>query len=153
RLIEHRSRETPENSIKFSNVSQEEISRWREGRPSPPLRYALSFWSDLAKWMMSLNEVGTVSFEEDAEGFPTRITTEFPLFTARFEVRKKDLLSLIPSLDTVNSQLKVFPAIDEKIEKISFDPHKTVLRLEHAYIKPSEHPQQARLLGDWAYLP
>jgi hypothetical protein len=56
RLLNQAARETEETSLKFSNRSHEEILLWREGRPSPQLRYDLSFWSDIAKWLMLLQE-------------------------------------------------------------------------------------------------
>ncbi|NGX38572.1 MAG: hypothetical protein K1000chlam2_01746, partial [Chlamydiae bacterium] len=37
--------ETEETSLKFSNLPQEELALWREGRPSEHLRYELSSWS------------------------------------------------------------------------------------------------------------
>ncbi len=49
-LIEERVQETEDTSIKFSNLSLEEIENYREGRASPEFRFELSFWSDLAKW-------------------------------------------------------------------------------------------------------
>jgi superfamily II DNA or RNA helicase len=150
-LIESRLRETPENSIKFSNLSQEEIGRWREGRASPPLRYALSFWSDLAKWMMRETDEGRIQFEEDSEGFPTILETDFPSFAARFELKKKDLPKLIPSLEGVKSPLKVFQLAEEEIKKITFDPRTLTFHIEHLRSTPTELGQKALILEGWAY--
>lgn len=153
RLIENRPRETPENSIKFSNLSQEEISRWREGRPSPELRYALSIWSDLAKWMMSHTKEGRVLFTEDEEGFPTRVKLDFPFLTAHFEIRKRDLPKLIPYLDSVNANLKVFPSAEEKITSIRFNPKEPAFYLEHESLDLSEQAQKKLTVDGWVYLP
>jgi hypothetical protein len=58
KLLFQRLEETEETSLKFSNLTESEIILWEEGRPPPQLRYELSFWSDLAKWMMAMQERG-----------------------------------------------------------------------------------------------
>ncbi len=45
--------ETEENSIKFSNLSEDELELYRTGRPTLHLRYELSFFSDIAKWLFT----------------------------------------------------------------------------------------------------
>src|SRR5205823_5335693 len=72
----NRRRETEETSLKFSNLSEEEILLWKEGRPSAQLSYELSFWSDLAKWMMFLQDTGEkykITFDYSTEGIPNYI--------------------------------------------------------------------------------
>ena len=51
-IVSSRPVETEETSIKFSNLPAEEISAYRAGNASHSLRFELSFWSDLAKWLM-----------------------------------------------------------------------------------------------------
>lgn len=152
-LVEGRRRETPENSIKFSNISQEEIARWREGRPGRDLRYALSFWSDLAQWMMSLSEECFLEFQEDQEGYPTRILIDFLPFLVRFEIKKRDLPLLIPSLDEINSPLQVIHASEEKVEKITFDPVNSVFTITHTSSNSTGEAQHMLPLEGWGYLP
>ncbi len=53
---------TEETSIKFSNLSDEELLLWREGRPPPLLRYELSPLSDLMKWCFLKEEEGMDPF-------------------------------------------------------------------------------------------
>lgn len=151
-LVEDRLRETPENSIKFSNLSQEEIGRWREGRPSPGLRYALSFWSDLAKWMMRQTHEAKITFEQDQEGFPTIFNIDFPAFYTYFEFKKKDLSKLIPSFETANVPLKVFQSVDEKVKSITFDPDNSTFHLEHITSAPADFAQKTLSLEGWVYL-
>ncbi|MBA2727421.1 MAG: ATP-dependent helicase, partial [Parachlamydiaceae bacterium] len=57
-FLDPQKAESEETSLKFSNLSQEELMLWREGEPSPALKYELSFWSDFAKWMMLLQDCG-----------------------------------------------------------------------------------------------
>ena len=152
RLVENRRRETPENSIKFSNISQEEIAHWKEGRPGPDLRYALSFWSDLARWMMSLSEESVWQFTEDQAGYPTHMAIDFPPFKVRFEIKSKDLPLLIPSLDGVNSPLKVIHASEKEVDKIAFDPESGSFTItHHSRRKAGDNPHMLPLEG-WAYL-
>lgn len=152
-LIEERIREAPENSIKFSNIPQEEILKWKEGRPSPELRYALSFWSDLAKWMMREEEEGYTRFKEDAEGLPTRIKIEFPSFAAYFELKKQDLVKLIPYMENLKSNLKVFQSIEEKVANITFDPQEKAFDIEHTALDAGDFTQGTLQLEGWSYVP
>ena len=55
-LLEIRPRQTEETSMKFSNLPEKELTLWRQGKPSHALLYALSFWSDLAKWLFILQD-------------------------------------------------------------------------------------------------
>lgn len=157
KTIEKRTRETPENSIKFSNLSQEEILHWREGRPSQEVRYRLSFWSDLAKWMMLATEENTVysiDFKEDESGFPTWIQTEWDLFIIQWHLKPSDLLLLIPTLETVKSPLKIFHESEGTVLGIHYLPDEKTLVIKRNPLKlAKEADKQARQLGDWAYLP
>ena len=49
---------TEETSIKFSNLSEEELNLWRQGRPPSLLQYELSPLSDLMKWCFLKEEEG-----------------------------------------------------------------------------------------------
>lgn len=54
----NREMETEETSLKFSNLPQEEIEQWREGRPSATLQYELSYWRDFAVWILEQQDRG-----------------------------------------------------------------------------------------------
>src|SRR5690606_6373893 len=58
RIVLNRKVETEETSIKFFNLPADEISHYRAGNPSHALSFELSFWSDLAKWIMALTDEG-----------------------------------------------------------------------------------------------
>jgi hypothetical protein len=76
----------------------EEIQQWREGRPSPQLKYELSYWSDLAKWLFFLQEEGgyKIDFHYDKEGIPDRLQVAFPCLKAAFRLDRAALLAMIP---------------------------------------------------------
>lgn len=147
RWIEERPQATPENSIKFSNFSREEILWWREGRPGPALRYALSCWSDLAKWLLIQEDHVTLFFEEDAQGLPTRLTLTHPLLTIYLELTEALLEPLIPLLPQVGAPLTV----SEKAEVVRYDPAAKTLLLES--LAPEGRPARGggKGIGRWLY--
>lgn len=149
-LAEEKRKETPETSIKFSDLNQEEIDRWREGRASPFLRYLLSFWFELAKWMTKLAEKAFLEFKEDDKGVPTEFFLDFQEFTIHCALREKDLIALIPFLFKVNSSLMVFKPTLEKIKNIDFDERTQKFRIEHEK-EGFRDFRDAKSVGDWAY--
>ncbi|MFZ0566044.1 MAG: DEAD/DEAH box helicase [Chlamydiales bacterium] len=153
-IIEERASETPENSIKFSSLAQEEISWWREGRPSPQLRYTLCFWSDLAKWMMKLQEENnyTLFFKENKAGLPTSLYIEFPLLKACFELKEEDLPRLIPALATVKSSLKLLYIASKEVKEITYDPYIQSFRIEHFPSDLEEKKEEGKQIGEWLYI-
>ncbi len=152
-LIESRPKETPENSIKFSDLPIEEIEWWKEGRPSPSLRFTLSFWADLAKWALLLQEEAAYQlyFEEGEEGFPTKLTASWKELEIKFSYGKEDLIKLIPSLVYVNSPLSVSQESLGDIEKIEYDPKRKCFNIQHAKVK--QKSGEKRELDGWIYRP
>lgn len=149
-LLLNRVKETPETSIKFSNFSQEEVSWWREGRPSPELRFQLSYWFDLAKWMflMEDSEAAKVSFDEDEEGFPTKITLKWNEATVRLALTKEELIELIPVLESIQSPLTVTTEKGGLPTAIAFEGGR--LRVEHE-AKQKKEDVEAHTLDGWNY--
>ncbi|HSX03313.1 MAG TPA: DEAD/DEAH box helicase [Rhabdochlamydiaceae bacterium] len=128
--------ETEETSLKFSNLSQEEIALWRQGRPSHQLRYELSFWSDLAKWLMDLQEKEmkyTIHFskEDEQTELPHWITIRFPDVEVGFYLAEVSWQETIPALSMVNSPLAVHAYRHKTIKKIEYDPEEIKFRIEH----------------------
>lgn len=150
--IEERIRETPENSIKFSNLSQEEISWWREGRPSPTLRYSLSFWSDLAKWALAHQDNARIRFEEGTEHLPTHIIACFPEFDIDWVLQPRDLEKWIPSLPTVEAPLKLFTVAEEKVESVEYDSKNRRFLIHHAEKGAQEKRGETQKIGKWEYV-
>lgn len=150
-LLAKREKESPENSIKFSNLSQEEITKWREGRPSPQLRYNLSFWADLAKEMFFQEKECQIQFEEDAEGLPTHVTTQFPKFSIKWSLNREQLEHLIPFLPDV-SPLQIFETAEEQVNSIAYDPDQKRFFIKHKS-KRKAGEDQGRTLGQWLYIP
>ncbi len=152
--------ETEETSLKFSNLPQEEIALWKEGRPSHQLQYELSFWSDLAKWMMAMQEEKekyTIAFDADEKGLPHWIHIRFPSVAASFYIAEVNWPLLIPALSTVDSPLPVYEFQEYKIESIRYDPKKRVFKIKKAPL-PSQAvriPEDSNAIevGEWLFVP
>lgn len=160
-ILFNRAVETEETSLKFSNLPPEEIAQWREGRPSHHLQYELSFWSDLAKWMMSMQEEKeeyTIEFEEDGRSLPHWIHIHFPSLSVSFYIAEVNWSLLIPALANVASPLPVYEFQDYKIEAIRYDVKKRQFLIERRLLK--EGPQASEKqeangieVGEWLYIP
>lgn len=132
-IIENPRQDTEETSLKFSNLSPEELTLWREGKPSSQLSYELSFWSDLAKWMFFAEDSGSeykIRFDNASNGLPNFIHIEFSDIEIGFYLSEANLPLIIPSLAEVHSPLKVYNAPQETIEKITYDKKAASLLIE-----------------------
>ncbi len=150
--------ETEETSLKFSNLSQEELMLWREGRPSPQLRYELSFWADLAKWWMMLQENGvsyTLHFSDEVP--PQLLHVRFPEMEVEFVIGLSDYPQIIPSLESVSSPLQVHPYFFGKLEKLVFHKDRGAfsLEFEEGKERPSEplDQKEAIQIDAWRFFP
>lgn len=121
-IIEQRPVETEETSLKFSNLSPEELALWHEGKPSHHLQYELSFWSDFAKGLMLRQIQGDpykITFS--GETIPKQMKIQFTDFEIEVYIAEVNWEEIIPSLASVKSPLKVYELIGSNIEAIEFD--------------------------------
>ena len=98
-MIHERAVETEETSLKFSNLTQEELTLWHEGTPSHKLRYELSFWSDLAKWMMIKQDNGAeyrIDFRMDITDLPKGVIITFDELRIGFYIAEVNWPEIIP---------------------------------------------------------
>lgn len=157
-LILQRKEETEETSLKFSNLAAEEIQLWREGRPSQQLQYELSFWSDLAKWWLQLqDQKEKYSIQFSNGGLPKWIHVEFPQVSFSFYVAEANWPQVIPSLATVVSPLSVYEMQYQQIQAIAYD------QLKHCFVlnvklfeketEPVQKEQEQIRLGEWIFVP
>lgn len=161
-ILFHRVIETEETSLKFSNLPPEEISLWKEGRPSHPLQYELSFWSDLAKWMMAMQEEEekcAIRFDSQENALPQWIDIRFPSLSIRFYIAEANWPQLVPSLSSVESPLPVHEFQDYKIKAIRYDVEKRILQIEKTLLsknsQESLHPEELQGIdvGQWMFVP
>lgn len=153
-IVAKRPVETEETSIKFSNLPAEEMAAYRAGKASHSLRFELSFWSDLAKWLMFLEDEGEVyEIVFDGKPLPHEITLKFPGLGMWFYVSDVNLPWIIPALTTVRSPLRVFDAEDESIEGISYDEARRSLLIRHRGKKGAGESDFTGVpVGDWLYV-
>lgn len=162
--IEHRKFDTEETSLKFSNLSQEEIKLWREGRPSPQLIYELSYWNDLAKFLMLKQDSGEsyrISYEYSEKGLPNKIIADFESVSVQFYISEANLPLIIPTLSTVKSLFKVYDAPEDEIKRITYNKKEGSLHVELAFPQESSpiHVMRAKRekegipIDRWSFVP
>jgi superfamily II DNA or RNA helicase len=160
-ILFDRPSETEETSLKFSNLPPEEIALWKQGRPSFQLQYSLSFWSDLAKWWMLLQEEGKpyeLTFGAVKDDLPREIKLRFADVEAKFYIAEVNWVEMIPSLRAVNSPLPVIEFQEEPIQEIRYDPVRQELQITHLPLTQRgefKRQQDAKhiQLGDWIFVP
>lgn len=153
-IVAGRVEETEETSIKFSNLSADEISQYRKGQAGHLLRYELSFWADLAKWFLHLqDEKRPYEIQFRGTPVPSEIEVKFPDVEFTCYVSEVHLPWIIPSLNTVQSPLQVFDGESDAIKNVTYDEEKRSLHIE---AKDSKMERGSELegprLGEWIYL-
>lgn len=162
-MIYKRTKETEETSLKFSNLSHEDIASWREGQPNSQLRYDLSFWSDLAKWMMKKQEEGRlydIEFKYSKKRLPNWFQINFLDIKAGFYISEANLPLIVESLKTVKSPLAVYNTARKSIDKITYDKVAQSLKIhatkesqsQRAPKKDSKRETIIPLQG-WSFIP
>lgn len=156
-FIKNRIEETEETSIKFSNLPKKELNLWREGRPSSSLRYELSFWSDLAKWLMILQDQrNPYEFEFlYKKDLPSGIKVSFEAVELFFHLSQEILIEIIPFLSTIKTPLEVEHTPSTSIHKILYDKKEKVLFIHPQKKQPSlkKESELGKKIGDWIYFP
>ena len=143
--------ETEETSLKFSNLSAEEIEQYRKGQASHALRYELSFWADLAKWMMELqDEKAPYTIQFIGSPLPNEIDCKFEEIELKFFLSEVHLPWIIPSLNTVESPLKLEDGENDSIENVTYDEAKRTLTIKTPEKK--EQDLEGERIGDWIYV-
>lgn len=160
KMLFQRLEETEETSLKFSNLTEKEIALWEQGKPTPQLSYELSFWSDIAKWLMVLQEEHkpyNIKIGYSSQKLPNSLSVIFPEMVAEWALFEEYFPALIPSLTTVESPLVVRTESTERIEKITYDKHKKCFVITEKkgmkdFHKNLNHSNGIDF-GDWTYVP
>ncbi len=154
--IVEKKKETEETSLKFSNLPKKELELWKMGHPSDTFKFELSFWSDIAKWLMFL--------QEDKEPYqvkitpsqhlPNKISIVFQTVKVSFALPPVILKQIIPFLNTIDSPLKAHQSKTQEIAKILYNPSEKSLSI-YPEKDRSDDPQdqsQGHPIGDWIYM-
>ncbi|MEM8727634.1 MAG: DEAD/DEAH box helicase [Chlamydiota bacterium] len=150
-----RPEETEETSLKFSNLSSEELALWKRGTPTQELQYELSLWSELAKWMMLQQEFGidySIDFSPSKQTLPKKVTLDFKALEFQFYIAVVNWKEIIPSLKRVKSSLPVHEFRDVMVQKMRYDSKAKQL---HISSKPLEdhRGQDGIRVGEWEFFP
>ena len=152
-IIDQRPIETEETSLKFSNLSPEELEQWREGKPSHHLSYELSFWSDLAKGLLLRQIQGDqykITFSQ--EELPKELKAEFSDFEIIFYIAEVSWPEIIPALANVKSPIKTYQLFDFEIESLTFDGSIWGFRIISKNRETHKQPHGKGIeLGDYVY--
>lgn len=152
--ILNRKPETEETSLKFSNLDPHELDLWHRGTPSHALQYELSFWSDLAKWGMVLEEIGEVpGIEFSSEKLPKMITVRMREFDVEVYIAHANWPDLLPALATYQTTLKIFPFKDVVIEEIIYDADNQTFLLHSKPLQLNNKEDKEVEWEDWIYRP
>ncbi len=154
-MLEQRFLETEETSLKFSNLSEEELLCWKRGQPGKRLAYELSFWADLAKWLFALQEAGEPYFLEFSpkEKIPSQIRCRFADIECVFFIEEAELLELIPTLRSVKSSLSVYDKKEFAVEKVVYEEEKQEFSLRFLREEGRGEDLSGTLLGSWLFVP
>lgn len=150
----HRPEENEDTSLKFSNLSPEELQQWRQGNPSRHLQYMLSFWYDLARWLFKKQEKQEsykISFKYSASELPNWIQIDFNDLSIGFYLSQANWTTIIPSLATVDSPLTFVKTEQSAIQSVYYDKEKGEL-----HVKRSEavtKPQGGLEVNGWRFIP
>ncbi len=150
-----RKEETEETSLKFSNLPFEELELWKEGRPSENLRYELSFWSDLAKWLMVMQDNGAdprVSFDTTTS-LPKFLSMDFPEVYLSGYVTPSDWPTVIPALKTTKSDLPVYDFPYFSVNCLTYDEIRQSFFIDITNIDVPRKIANKVSLGDWDFVP
>lgn len=142
---------TEENSLKFSDLTEEELQQIKHGDFTPKLHYEFSFWSDLAKTLLLAQE-NQLPIEITFKGDP--LPQDLKIKTQDLEINikltEKDLGHLIPTLNTVDANLKLMGEFKDQVETATFDPATHILTLNLK--QENEETKKLPLFQGYRYL-
>ncbi len=152
--IDDRREETEETSIKFSNLDPREFELYQKGTPSHYLKFELSFWSDLAKWVMIFEDRGIVpqiTFEGKEGELPQKINVDMQEIEISFTLTKANFSELLEPLSIYETDLKIFEFEGLEIEKVVYDPLLKSFAINSKPIEVAKSHQDTIDLGRWLF--
>ncbi len=154
-MVFNRPQETEETSLKFSNLPPAELALWKRGTPTQELQYELSFWSDLAKWMLlaeEFNEDYSIKFNLSENTLPKKVTISFKDLEFQFYIAEVNWKEIIPSLKEVKSPLPVHEFRDVMVQKMVYDPQAKELHIASKLLE-DKRGENAVKVGEWEFFP
>ena len=146
--------ELPESSLKFSNLSTEEIEMWRARQASSNLKYKLSFWVDIAQLLFMLQQEGKkykITFTSKGKELPHLIKISFSDIAIEAYISDVMWVKLAPYLNSIDSPLKVFDYDEQGIEEITFDEQALVFHIKKRKTKDLKEKKGIDVNG-WTFV-
>jgi SNF2 family DNA or RNA helicase len=131
----------------LAQLSIDEIAEVKSGKAGHSLRFELSFWADLAKWFMFLEE-GEYEIAFTGSPLPHEMTLTFKDVKVWFYISDANLPWIIPALATVRSPLAVFEE-DTDIETVVYNEKTQQIEVKH---RDAGADRTGVLVGDWIYV-
>jgi len=148
------NRET--TSLKYSQITDEELKLWKAGKASKDTTYELSFWSDLAKWLYFIQEQGDlyqVNFRMLGSKPPREVEISFlDRLEAFFYISESSLKYVIPSLKTITSAVKVIEETQKHIAEIVFHEDKKAFEILSKQPLEEKSEKKGYSIGEWEYI-
>ena len=144
--------ETEGNSIKFFNLSPEEMKRYRDGNASFELRFNLSFWSDFSKWVFvrSLEKADiTVRLIHDEQERLKGIEVDTTEMGIRMGMADMSWSEVVPAL---KPYVPVHDFVSFELDRIVYDEKLKRLQLIKKSIQDSGLHGLMEPLGDYRYI-
>lgn len=154
-LFRKKDLESEETSLKFSNLSAEELELWRQGQPSLDFAYELSPWSDLAKYLTQLQDKKPykIRFEYSERDLPNRIYIDFDDFNLFFYISEANLKKIIPALSTVKSPLTILDDKQQSNWEIIYNEVKRGLTIKKIRKESSKQEEETSIsVHGWSYI-
>jgi hypothetical protein len=140
-----------DRSSKLSYLKLEEIERLKQGKGSHKLRYELSFWSDLAKWMFfSLEKNEPYTLLLSREPLPQWMDINWKWGSLGLALTRAAWPWLIPGLATLHSPLRVVTLERGEGLQVTYDENARRLEIQK---KLPWKDQQGERLGSWLFVP
>ena len=153
-IVSEKEVETEETSIKFSNLTDEELSQYKQGHASYQLKYELSFWSDIAKWLMHLQERNhsyQISFSGDP--VPHLLEVRFDELVVRFYISEVHLTWILPAFSTVKTGFFVENQQSNAFESVFYDETSKQLQFSQKQSPMTQVEFNHGVeVGDWIYV-
>lgn len=153
--VDERMEETEETSIKFSNLDPEELENWRLGKPSKKLKFELSFWADLAKYLLFLEDEqgkASIAIQDEGDKIPSALAVEMNDFSIKINVEQHLWESLCSGLKGYDTNLSVHDLSGKEIEKVIYDEDKVQFNVIGKVVDDGEKGKPI-LLGKWQFIP
>ncbi len=132
-LAQKSGQETEETSLKFSNLSAQEMAEYEAGKPSEALAFKLSLWGDIAKWLFikeAFGQLKKVEFQGSKAEIPEAVLFDFDHVKVSILLQEKSLVLWLEKLLSLGPVTSSLVKSADKITRVFFDKERLVIERE-----------------------